>query len=1189
MHRPSPLAVANALWLTTSFTVGRLRAMASSRGNLFDSLNEYMRGPQGRAGRRSGARGETARGVVEPTARAVVVVEPTARAVVVEPTARAVVVVEEPAAGAAEVVLEPAAGAAEVAEPIPFGGRGRGGRGRVGRSRGREGRGQGESIGAVGQAAPGGLTDFKRRRNSYDANARAALGQQAAAFHRDWMADHGNARGVWQAFQTQLAEESAVVGGDRAPSVQEIRQAYRVEAKRGPGLLGALRKRGRRRLGRPGRLGLAPELGAELWHWFVDRVNSCQMRINSNMLLAQAETLRRDLLELHHHRVESGEIDACMRPHLPKLDRMWLTRWRRKYGVAFRAVNLRYKVSAAKRDARIRILWCNVIRLRALHEALFGEGKLRFVGLDQKPLWFNSSHDSKTLAVKGTRRVAVKENTAAARERFTVLTNCLSWTPTVSKWPPAATGDAGPADAGAEQPGRVGLQPPAGAGEGAAAPAVAEAAGTAPGGLARAGPGHRGAAPSIAVLFRAGSSGTGATMRKRLTVPDDTLLQFAPKGSYRLTNMLEYFQWAFRPAPHPSQTLVFVLDWYAVHLDEQIDEMLHKMGHAVLRIGGGITGDVQVGDTHRHGPYTKVYRDLEQEDAQRSLSLRRGRMPETSRQTVLQRAAWAWRQLDHSGGRAEWIQDGFLNALDGSDDGALRRDLQPIWARLGMSDLRAQIVREVQDMVRSGRLTEWSQYPTILEAYDDHRGLREGEEAAVPEVVEDDADCKSDAEAPEAIEDEAAQADDSGAAGEGAARAHVAALATTGLLASDLEARARTDLARVAQGNRLAALSDAVARLRGHDDSMAERLQNRIENIQREVRLTTEAQVWLRARALLRTDDETAARAAAEAEDAERDRKMLELKRARTEEATARAQASASRDAARVSVAKARAEVSRARQEAERTKQRNELLRAHFVDWKLGEAKSFFQHAKQGERRREECASILRRSRDNLGKIPPAPSPWSPKDRDGYIEVTPGLLMGFGPTKRGHLECASQALAHRLYGNRHPSEARTAKSPVERAKDMLAQCLPGFSLHFPYYMLISQTLRQHQGNLDLALFEVLWRFSHIVGQAWPQGLLQWPMSPPDINAFVRAQGREDLLVACHTPTTATAAGVVRGDDEHSSPAAAAVAAFVAAMASSSGASSSGAPPAAAKARPPKANAGPAPKTGMMAKWAEGAP
>ena len=219
-------------------------------------------------------------------------------------------------------------------------------------------------------------------------------------------------------------------------------------------------------------------------------------------------------------------------------------------------------------------------------------------------------------------------------------------------------------------------------------------------------------------------------MRKRLRLPADTLLQFAPKGSYQLANMLEYFEFAFRPAPRPSDTLVFVLDWYAVHLDGEIDRKLHEMGHAVLRIGGGITGDVQVGDTHRHGPYTKAYRDREQDGAFRQQTLRPARMPEVSRRTVLDRAVGAWRDLDHSQGRREWVEDGFLNALDGSEDSALRRDLYPLWLSLGMPAERERIIREVEGQVQRGELTEWSQYPLLLEKYDDHEGLREGEEAA---------------------------------------------------------------------------------------------------------------------------------------------------------------------------------------------------------------------------------------------------------------------------------------------------------------------------------------------------------------------------------------------------------------------------------------------------------------------------
>ena len=67
------------------------------------------------------------------------------------------------------------------------------------------------------------------------------------------------------------------------------------------------------------------------------------------------------------------------------------------------------------------------MRLRLLHEALFGRNKLSFVGYDQKPVYLNTSSASKTFSIRGSKKVAVKECVAASRERFTVMTHCQSW------------------------------------------------------------------------------------------------------------------------------------------------------------------------------------------------------------------------------------------------------------------------------------------------------------------------------------------------------------------------------------------------------------------------------------------------------------------------------------------------------------------------------------------------------------------------------------------------------------------------------------------------------------------------------------------------------------------------------------------------------------------------------------------
>ena len=54
--------------------------------------------------------------------------------------------------------------------------------------------------------------------------------------------------------------------------------------------------------------------------------------------------------------------------------------------------------------------------------------------------------------------------------------------------------------------------------------------------------------------------------------------------------------------------LCAVLDWFAVHLMDAVDDCCDKHATKCVRIGGGITADVQAGDTHYHGPHARFYR-----------------------------------------------------------------------------------------------------------------------------------------------------------------------------------------------------------------------------------------------------------------------------------------------------------------------------------------------------------------------------------------------------------------------------------------------------------------------------------------------------------------------------------------------------------------------------------------------------
>jgi hypothetical protein len=86
-------------------------------------------------------------------------------------------------------------------------------------------------------------------------------------------------------------------------------------------------------------------------------------------------------------------------------------------------------------------------------------------------------------------------------------------------------------------------------------------------------------APGIAVLFRIGDAACSLdNLRESLEIGEDTLIQGGPKGSYRLSQVLEFLGWAVKPAAELGKTVCVVLDWFAPHLDKQVDELIHSLG-----------------------------------------------------------------------------------------------------------------------------------------------------------------------------------------------------------------------------------------------------------------------------------------------------------------------------------------------------------------------------------------------------------------------------------------------------------------------------------------------------------------------------------------------------------------------------------------------------------------------------------
>ena len=108
---------------------------------------------------------------------------------------------------------------------------------------------------------------------------------------------------------------------------------------------------------------------------------------------------------------------------------------------------------------------------------------------------------------------------------------------------------------------------------------------------------------------------------------------------------------------------------------------------------------------------------------QRQMRLRPCKMPVFSRQNVYDLSWQAWTQASTGvDGRKEWVHNACLNALDGTEDDKITKDLQSSWKALGMSEIRDQLRAEARSEVEAGRLHSFWQYKELLEPYDGHPG-----------------------------------------------------------------------------------------------------------------------------------------------------------------------------------------------------------------------------------------------------------------------------------------------------------------------------------------------------------------------------------------------------------------------------------------------------------------------------------
>ena len=608
-----------------------------------------------------------------------------------------------------------------------------------------------------------------------------------------------------------------------------------------------------------------------------------------------------------------------------------------------------------------------------------------------------------------------------------------------------------------------------------------------------------------------------------------------------------------------ERQLIVVLDWFAPHLHERVDEELEKSGAAVLRIAGGLTNDVQVCDTHRHGPLTSVYRSFEAKDSEAQLRVRPHQpMPCFSKQHVVDRSLQAWAQTSTGvDGRLEWVQNACLNALDGTEDGKLGRDLMALWDHLEMPRIRDQVREEIKDEVQGGSLHSFWQYPELLESYDEHAGLCEGMEGAErllhadgesdsSEEEEEAEDlrqermdmedvCEGAEPAPAVPPEVGAEAEACEAVVEAAcepvvgptAEAEVEARASAagdpgdpaGALAivpPDLLERASANFKKQhgQQEKLMKALCEAASLLRlVNDTATAQSLEDRAHRLSKTLSSVDNAtRMHLAARTMQRTEQARREQEAAATEDARIKELNAQWRLAKETTATMRAAATGGAAAARMKKLEVEAQHKSAKERLENKKANLLYIQQQLAAQLVEDARLLLHDRTHGVAR----AAAIKLQGDNYRKGKCSSKvvreivdvAWDASVRTGYTMVTPAVDA---KTKKKAKEWASERMARALFDGRVPAEAKSAQSVASRLNALFEEIAPGYSKICAGLHLGTALLTRNNGNVDLCVITALRRYCvALPAETFLCAIRNWPWSEDQINEWVIAHKERSL-------------------------------------------------------------------------------
>jgi len=381
--------------------------------------------------------------------------------------------------------------------------------------------------------------------------------------------------------------------------------------KQGPQRFGIKRVAPRDRknvLGAQGRPKKCPALRDSLFAWFCDIRSAVKTRLPHKYVLANATRLLSELVAYYLARGEQI-------PPVPKLNRMWIYRWKFEHGVSFRKPNKRYKVSLRGLRLRLRIEWLNNIRIRHFARRMLGVDPGEHVDNADEKGWHVNEEGSKnvpTLDYAGAEEVILKENHANTRERLTFMTYTS-------------------------------------------------------GNLARI---KRGLPTEVCFKL----AGPGTRVLPGLTLPRGAYsVRSSSSGSYQEAHVYLFLEFALEPATPERRAAhdwrMFYLDIYSGHLSLRIWEICWSRMYVLQYHGGGTTGLMQTNDLWVHLDLERRLGYLEGLEHTRQALLRKGKIPTMSRQQILNNYFTVWEHdIDHTRS-VEWgKRTGLSLALDGSED-----------------------------------------------------------------------------------------------------------------------------------------------------------------------------------------------------------------------------------------------------------------------------------------------------------------------------------------------------------------------------------------------------------------------------------------------------------------------------------------------------------------------------------------